>query len=262
MNSGIAIIRYRSQVNAFDYIILLLSILVVSITSHYIQTVELIKPAAAMRDARSVHDNKVTDATVETIEVITVIPDIANANIKEQVIDEKRTLMTLEEEVMGDMEQERIAAIKEYINSIVCDPLDVSKVSNLKAEDFKLLTKGTWWEGNEQALIDLEQNHHINAMFAMSVSSLESGRGTSPRALTKKNFYGMEIGRGFYSLYDCTQYWGKLISEKYVGQLEKESVYEIGPTYCPPNRDWENFMDTTMHSFYNSLINNMETTLI
>jgi len=254
MNSE-ALVMYRYRISPIDYLILIISLITVAISSHYARTIEFTTPEAAVQS-----NSKVTP--LKTIQIAMVIPDMANASIQKQVIEERRTLETLEKQVRQDIENERIAAIKEYISSIVCDPNDISKVSNLNAEDFSLLTKGTWWEGNEQALVDLEKNHHINAMFAMSVSSLESGKGKSDRAKIRKNFYGMEIGKIFSGLYDCTQYWGNLMSEKYVGSWHKISVWNIGPTYCPPNRAWETYMNSSMIGFYNNLISNMESTML
>ena len=262
MNSSVLVMQNRYRINLVDYIILLISLITVTITSHYAKTIDIVIPEAAVHHMNRAIKNDATKSQVDTIEITMIIPDMANANIQKQVIEEKRTLGALENKAKQDIENERIEVIKDYINSIVCDPNDISKVSNLKAEDFKLLTEGTWWEGNEQALVDLEKNYHINAMFAMSVSTLESGKGTSDRSKIKRNFYGMEISRTFSGLYDCTQYWGNLMDSKYVESWNKISVWSIGPTYCPPNREWECYMNNNMKSLYNNLINNMEATLI
>lgn len=201
------------------------------------------------------------------IVVSTVIPNGTNAESKnEEVIEEVRVQETLEEEIKAELaERARLKAIEEqkaYIASIVCDPTDVSRVSGLKESDFKLLTKGTWWEGNEEALVKLENECGINAMFAMAVSTLESGFGTSDRAQSRNNYYGLETSRYWDSLYNNTQYWGDLISTHYVGE-GRSSVDSISTKYCPPNSDyWASFNKSEMTGLYNQLITRLNNTTL
>lgn len=209
------------------------------------------------------------DTVPPVIVVSTTVPNVEDSVIREKVANEARRQKTLEREIVAKVE-ERNRIIQEelerrryadYINSISCDPMDVSKVSGLKLEDFHLLTEGTWWEGNEQALYDLEQTYGVNAMFAMSVSTLESGRGTSVRASSRHNYYGIELpNMRWDSLYDNTQYWGDLISHGY-NERGLKSVWAIGPVYCPPNRQWEVYMNDKMTELYSSLLNKLNDTV-
>ena len=198
------------------------------------------------------------------IVISTVIPNTSAEFMNEEVAEEVRVQETLEKEIIAEIEEQaRLQAIKEreeYINSIVCDPTDVSKVSGLKESDFKLLTEGTWWEGNEAALVELESEYGVNAMFAMSVSTLESGFGESVRAQSQNNYYGLEVSRSWESLYDNTQYWGSLISKYYVGE-GRSSVDSISTKYCPPNSDfWAEYNRGEMVDLYNQLINRLNDT--
>lgn len=201
------------------------------------------------------------------IVVSTVIPNGTSAESKsEEVIEEVRVQETLEEEIKAELaERARLKAIEEqkaYIASIVCDPSDVSRVSGLKESDFKLLTKGTWWEGNEEALVKLENEYGVNAMFAMAVSTLESGFGTSDRAQSRNNYYGLETSRCWDSLNSNTQYWGDLISTHYVDE-GRSSVDSISTKYCPPNSDyWASFNKSEMTDLYNQLITRLNNTTL
>lgn len=205
----------------------------------------------------------------EVMVVFTTIPNVEDDEELQVCIDsEARLQKTLEEKIADQMEeerirkeQERIEKINNYINSIVCDPSDVSRVSNLNKEDYCYLTEGTWWEGHEDTLYDLEKNHGISALFAMSVSTLESAGGTSIRASSKHNYYGIELPTVWNGLYDNTQWWGNLIKESYVGSGYK-SVWQIGPKYCPPNRDWESYHNDKMHELYNNLISRLKETYL
>lgn len=210
-------------------------------------------------------------AVRQTVVVSTTVPNESDFVVAESIQAEARRQETLEERFAEEiaererlLEEQRIAeekqAFQDYINSIVCDPSDISRVSGLKEEDYGLLTKGTWWEGNEQTLYELETEHGVNAMFAISVSSLESGLGTSVRASSRHNYYGIELDRNWSSLYDNTLWWGGMINRVYI-ENGLCNVYDIGPVYCPPNREWEVYMNDRMNSLYNSLINNLQSTI-
>lgn len=213
----------------------------------------------------SLLNSTIGEKTTETEQIVVsnVIPmDIETQELNEEVMEEVRLQEALEARIKAEIEEElRLEEIDNYISSIICDPGDISKVSGLKEEDYYLLTKGTWWEGNEQTLIDLENNYGINAMFAMSVSTLESGFGRSDRAKTRNNYYGIEVPKVWDSLYSNTQYWGKLIKNHYVDE-GRPSVWSISSKYCPPNANyWASFNSDKMNEFYNELINKMVNTL-
>lgn len=159
----------------------------------------------------------------------------------------------IQDEIIQGVKQEELDT---YVNSIYCDPENITKLTNLKLEDMILLTKGTWWEGYEESLYNLEQTYHINAAFAMAVSSLESGCGTSSRARSRNNFYGLETGTTYSSRYHNTAYFGDLMNRKYVG-VGKKSVYAIGPKYCPPNRQWEKYVANYMSGVQSRLRNSV-----
>lgn len=196
----------------------------------------------------------------QEIVVSTVIPiDENDAEFNEKVSKEIEAQTLLEQEIMKQIKQEEKVA---YINSIICDPNNISRVSGLKEEDYKLLTSGTWWEGNEQALIDLEKNYGVNAMFAMAVSTLESASGTSGRAKNRNNYYGLELSKVWNGLYSNTQYWGGLIAKSYIGQ-GRTSATSISTKYCPPNSsNWASFVNSQMGVYYNKLISKLNDTEI
>lgn len=197
----------------------------------------------------------------EQIIISPVIPTDTESS-RTEVLEEVRRQEALEKEIKDIIAEEiRIARRKEYVKSIVCDPSDVSRVSGLKRSDYKLLTKGTWWEGHEEALYDLENTYGINAMFAMSVSTIESYFGKSARAKSRNNYYGLELSTVWSGLYSNTQSWGKILRNYYVEEGRK-SVGSISTKYCPPNSEyWAEFNSNNMYKLYNSLINKLEDTI-
>lgn len=150
----------------------------------------------------------------------------------------------IQAELILESKQEELES---YIGSVQCNPDNVTAITNLRLEDMHLLTEGTWWEGYEESLYYLEQTHGINAAFAMGVSTLESGAGTSSRARNRQNYYGLSTSTVYGSRYNCTMYFGDLINRLYVNQ-GRSSVYTIGPKYCPPNRKWETYVADYMQS--------------
>ena len=230
-----------------------------------ITTIAVLSNPQAVSSAVTLEDSQ---STVNfQIVVSTVIPNGTDAESKnEEVIEEVRVQETLEKEIKAELaeqaRQKKIKERKEYISSIVCDPSNVSRVSGLKESDFKLLTKGTWWEGNEEALVKLEKDYGVNAMFAMAVSTLESGFGTSTRAQSRNNYYGLETKKIWYSLYDNTQYWGNVISKYYVDE-GRLSVDRISTKYCPPHSSyWASYNKDKMVDLYNQLITRLNNTTL
>lgn len=194
------------------------------------------------------------------INVIELSPTKSEINdeLELEVTSQKKRINTIKKEIHRRKIKEREIRRKEkqkkarqkYINSIACNPNNITVITNLTQKDMKYATKGTWWEGHESTLYELEQNHQINALFAMAVSTLESGRGTSHRASSRKNYYGIELSTTWDNLYDCTQYWGGMMQRVYINGKSVKSVQSIGPIYCPPNREWEVFVESYMNELY------------
>lgn len=178
---------------------------------------------------------------------------VSQEEINTEVENQKKMIAEEEARIQREKEEARIA----QINSITADPYDVSKVSNLTEEQYYILTKGTWWEGHEQVLIDLEKRYSINAFYAMSVSTLESGHGKSDRAYERKNFYGAEVPTYFESLYDNTMYFGDFQNRLYISE-GLISVWQIGPKYCPPNRNWEAYVSNSMAELLNKVVSTLK----
>ena len=194
----------------------------------------------------------------EQIVVSTVIPlEGEESEYNNKISEELKAQELLEQQAIEEIRKEERQA---YTNSIVCDPGNITRTTGLKEEDYKLLTKGTWWEGNEQALIDLEKTYGINAAFAMAVSTLESGHGTSKRAKTRNNYYGLELKRSWNGLYANTQHFGNVIAKYYVG-YGRTSATSVSTKYCPPNSSyWASFVSSQMNEYYNELISKLRST--
>ena len=192
------------------------------------------------------------------------IPLTDNLSLNESVINELTSQKIIKKKLNKELKEERrrarIKARKKYIKSIVCDPNDVSRITGLKKEDFKYLTKGTWWSGKEHILYEVEQTYGINAMFTMSVSTLESGHGRSYRSQIRENYYGIELNHYWDNLYDNSLFFGKLIKKNH-GKQGRKRVWNTSTKYCPPHHDmWANYMYEHMHKLNNKLISRLNST--
>lgn len=175
---------------------------------------------------------------------------LSQMEIQQQIMEEERQRIQAEQEAIIQAEAARIA----QINSITADSDDITKVSNMTEEQFAIATEGTWLEGREQVFIDLERRYGINAFFAMSVTTLESGHGESSYSRAYNRFYGEDTSlTPSEGLYDSTMYFGDFINRLYVDE-GLISVWAIGPKYCPPNRNWEVFMNNKMNELKNKVV--------
>lgn len=81
----------------------------------------------------------------------------------------------------------------EKIESITFDASDVTKPSGLTVEDVRMILKGTALEDLSQDFIDAEQEYNVNAFFIISICAVESGWGTSRRAVYDNNLTGFGV---------------------------------------------------------------------
>ena len=127
--------------------------------------------------------------------------------------------------------------------------------SNVTAEQLKVITAGTPFDGIEQALVEIEQKNGVNAIYAISVAMLESGNGHSYLSRNQNNIFGLDPyngGMSFASKSDCVLYFGRLTQKHY---FEKGYVdtYSINKKYEPGNDNWCNMVNSIMASNFKKL---------
>lgn len=161
--------------------------------------------------------------------------------IKQSLVEQRRCV------------QEEIA-LKEQLESIVCDPSDITKISNMTKEQIAVVVDGTWLEGKEDILYLTEQQEQINVFFIYSVATLESEFGTSPRAVDRDNYYGLETMADYGSFENNTLYFADMMNRLYVNNDNIGSdINDIGPVYCPPNPKWAGTVSEIMNQQYKKI---------
>lgn len=86
-----------------------------------------------------------------------------------------------------------------------------------------------------EALVELEQNHGFNGLFALSVSGLESGFGITYAAQNYNNPLGIMVNgkiKSFDTLAEAFDYYGNFMSKYYFGS-GRNTISSIGQKYCP-----------------------------
>lgn len=124
------------------------------------------------------------------------------------------------------------------------NPYNLREPSNLSEQQIYNMLEGTKLQKLSHAYYRLEKQYGINAIFLMSLNSLESGYGTSNLAQSKNNIGGIKSSSGwryFDSWDSCLEYIASLINSKYLNRdgcyYNGLSIWNINTRYCEEN-DW------------------------
>lgn len=110
---------------------------------------------------------------------------------------------------------------------------DVRTPSTVSAEVLNKNLKGVLKDSGEH-FKNAEKEHKVNATFLAAVAILESGNGTSNKAVRRGNAFGLK-GRSFPHVKDSIYYTASIIaSEKgyYYGR-KKYTISQISRVYAP-----------------------------
>ena len=115
--------------------------------------------------------------------------------------------------------------------------LDLRNPTCLTAENLDNHLGGVL-SGKGELFKQVEEKYNVNALFLVAVAMLESANGTSNRAITKKNCFGLR-GKTFDNVDDCIDYVAMILSSEtgyYYGR-KKYTLEKVGKTYAP---EWDN----------------------
>lgn len=190
----------------------------------------------------------------ESLETTVVDTLTEMKNITSGVVEEQKK--TQEKNTELEKENQELEKQVEMLSSI--NITDITKPSNLTVEKLDEIIERRLDEiGQDDSqlhniaddLIKMEQETGVNALFCLSVGSLESGHGTSSAAQNKNNLFGLTGSSGlmtFSSVSECIEYWGNLINENYISS-GRTTISSIQSKYCPPSEEWttkvQYFMD-------------------
>ena len=112
--------------------------------------------------------------------------------------------------------------------------------SGLTVNELKKLTAGTALAGIEDALLEIEEQYNVNALYALAVAKLETGSGTSFLVKEYNNLFAMRGRDGWFhygTKAESVHAFGKLMVNNYFskGFLTLET---IGPRYAEGSHTW------------------------
>jgi len=130
----------------------------------------------------------------------------------------------------------------------------VKSSSGMTEQDIAKLLEGTALEGHglEKAILEIEIEHGINALFTIAVMKLESGNGKSKLAREKNNLFGLNATGGsskkaysFETKSDSVYKFGSLIAKSYIAK-GYSTIEKVGKKYCPANPKWASLVVSIM----------------
>lgn len=140
--------------------------------------------------------------------------------------------------------------------SIVFDPMDLLKKSNLTKDKAKKILKGTALEDCSDYFIECEEKYGVNAIGIMAIAVHESAWGTSRRAQEDHNLTGYGVysdsakGINAPSKEENLLMTAKLLKESYLtksgSHYKGTSLMAVNESYCTSG-DWA--INVTTHAY-------------
>lgn len=126
---------------------------------------------------------------------------------------------------------------------------DTSVKSNLSVEQINKILIGTPLQGHGWAFKQIEDEHGVNALFAVSVAQVETGFGAAGVGNSLNNAFGLtKVGGGFRyfeSLPASVLYFGNYIPKVY-WRNGNYHVVNIAPIYC--DTYWGTKVESAMYN--------------
>lgn len=194
-----------------------------------------------------------------------VIEKELNKLIEKIQIQKKNDFILKEYEAKRKAKQE---SNKQYKLSRSCDEIllphynsnNLTELSNLTQEQIHTMLEGTRLQCLSAYYYEYEKIYKVNALFIISLTSLESGYGTSKLARTHNNLAGYRGSKGwtyFDSWHDCLNEVYRLISQEYLSPNGKFysglDIKSINSKYCGDTYQWSLDINTIAHKYLQKL---------
>ena len=194
-----------------------------------------------------------------------VIEKELNKLIEKIQIQKKNDFILKEYEAKRKAKQE---SNKQYKLSRSCDEIllphynsnNLTELSNLTQEQIHTMLEGTRLQCLSAYYYEYEKIYKVNALFIISLTSLESGYGTSKLARTHNNLAGYRGSKGwtyFDSWHDCLNEVYRLISQEYLSPNGKFysglDIKSINSKYCGNTYQWSLDINTIAHKYLQKL---------
>ena len=137
---------------------------------------------------------------------------------------------------------------------------NLTELSNLTQEQIYKILEGTRLQCLSAYYYEYEKMYKVNALFIISLTSLESGYGTSKLARTHNNIAGYRGSKRwtyFNSWHDCLNEVYRLISQEYLSPSGKFynglDIKSVNSKYCGNTYQWSMDINTIAHKYLQKL---------
>lgn len=194
-----------------------------------------------------------------------VIEKELNKLIEKIQIQKKNDFILKEYEAKRKAKQE---SNKQYKLSRSCDEVllphynsnNLTELSNLTQEQIHTMLEGTRLQCLSAYYYEYEKIYKVNALFIISLTSLESGYGTSKLARTHNNLAGYRGSKSwtyFNSWHDCLNEVYRLIGQEYLSPdgrfYNGLDIKSINSKYCGNTYQWSLDINTIAHKYLKKL---------
>ena len=194
-----------------------------------------------------------------------VIEKELNKLIEKIQIQKKNDFILKEYEAKRKAKQE---SNKQYKLSRSCDEVllphynsnNLTELSNLTQEQIHTMLEGTRLQCLSAYYYEYEKIYKVNALFIISLTSLESGYGTSKLARTHNNLAGYRGSKGwtyFNSWHNCLNEVYRLIGQEYLSPdgrfYNGLDIKSINSKYCGNTYQWSIDINTIAHKYLKKL---------
>lgn len=206
------------------------------------------------------------------IKQINILKDECNVVEKElNKLVEKIQIQRKNDFILKEYEAKRKAkqeSNKQYKLSRSCDEVllphynsnNLTELSNLTQEQIHTMLEGTRLQCLSAYYYEYEKIYKVNALFIISLTSLESGYGTSKLARTHNNLAGYRGSKSwtyFNSWHDCLNEVYRLIGQEYLSPdgrfYNGLDIKSINSKYCGSTYQWSLDINTIAHKYLKKL---------
>lgn len=206
------------------------------------------------------------------IKQINILKDECNVVEKElNKLVEKIQIQKKNDFILKEYEAKRKAkqeSNKQYKLSRSCDEVllphynsnNLTELSNLTQEQIHTMLEGTRLQCLSAYYYEYEKIYKVNALFIISLTSLESGYGTSKLARTHNNLAGYRGSKSwtyFNSWHDCLNEVYRLIGQEYLSPdgrfYNGLDIKSINSKYCGNTYQWSIDINTIAHKYLKKL---------
>lgn len=151
-----------------------------------------------------------------------------------------------QEEEMRKAEEERLSITPNY------NPFNLTEKSNLTTEMAIKMLNGSALQNAAAAYVYAEEVYGVNAIFLMSLTSLESGHGRSELAMYRNNIGGVKSSSGDWAYFsdwgECIMYIASFIKELYLNEdgayYNGKSIWAVNIKYCADSSPWADMINS------------------